>query len=120
MRILSNPASVADTPCMPMHGQLIHCMCMGYHIQYIQNIVGPSVPYNAAIYESSGIKCPVYALKTCSLYVFVGIYYHVLKQTIWLQLSSTEIQTWDPDHNQNVTIDALDRLANDPTGLSLL
>ena len=31
----------------------------------------------------------------------------MLKQTVWLQLSSTEIQTRDPDHNRNVTIDAL-------------
>ena len=36
-----------------------------------------------------------------SLVLFIG---HVLKQTIWLQLSSTEIQTQHPDHDQNVTI----------------
>ena len=31
-----------------------------------------------------------------------------------VQLSSTKIQTRDSDHDQNVTIDALDRSANDP------
>ena len=38
-------------------------------------------------HESSGTKCQVNTLQTCAWYVFVGIYYHMLKQTIWLQLS---------------------------------
>ena len=50
----------------------------------------------------------------------MGIYYHVLKQTIWFQLSSTEIRTRDPDLDQTVTIDALDRSANDPTSIQTI
>ena len=34
-------------------------------------------------------------------------------------ISLTEIQTQDPDHDQNVTIDALDRSANDPAEFCL-
>ena len=53
-------------------------------------------------------------VSVCNKWRATGIYYHVLKQTIWLQLSSTEIQTQDPDHDQDVANDALDRSANDP------
>ena len=41
----------------------------------------------------------------------MGIYYHVLKQTICFYLVRTYahagIQTWDPDHNQSIKNDAL-------------
>ena len=69
------------------------------------------------IYESSRTKCPVHALKTCAWYVFMGIYYHVLKYTLWLQLSLpslAKIQTRDTsssslNHMMNKTAPLLPR-----------